>query len=417
MVGRKSKRLAALLAGALAAAGLAVTISSTAAGTSAERAAGQAGTPDKRTVLLVGNNWDGTVDVVNPRTFERIDRLNLAEDYENCVESAPPDQVGACTVNNEFASEGNPQLVDDVRVSPNGRRLYVSRPSLGDVAAFRIVDEKLLWKVDVSGERSDHMAMSPDGDELIVSSTVDRQVNVIDTSEHRIVDNISTGDFPHENEYSEGGRRIFNGTIGFVITPTDDRGGLTKGVRNFTIAHAKTHEVLDQFTIGGRPQLGRGIRPFHVMPNNRKMYVQMSFYPGFWEYHLKRHEILRKKRLPLQEARDLEREDYPLDSAHHGIALNGANSKICDVATISNYVAIVQRRSLATKRIIDVGRKPYWATSSGNGRLCFVSNSESDNVSVISYSKAREVERFKVGDHPQRMRISHVASGALRKHR
>ncbi len=418
MVGHKSKRLAALLAGALATAGLAVTVSSTATGTSGERSAGQAATPDKRTVLMVGNNWDGTVDVVNPRTFERIDRLDLAKDYRNCVESTPPGQAPACTVNNEFASEGNPQLVDDVRVSPNGRRLYVSRPSLGDVAAFRIVDEELLWRVDVSGERSDHMAMSPDGDELIVSSTVDRQVNVIDTSEHRIVDNISTGDFPHENEYSEDGELIYNGTIGFVITPSDDEPtGIEKGQRTFTIADAETHDILEQFTIGGTPEFGRGIRPFHVLPNGNKMYVQMSFYPGFWEYDLEEQKVLRKKRLPLQEARRLEREDYPLDSAHHGIALNGPNSKICDVATISNYVAIVQRRSLATKRIIDVGRKPYWATSSGNGRLCFVSNSESDNVSVISYSKAREIERFKVGDHPQRMRISHVASGALRKHR
>ena len=374
---------------------------------------------DKETVLLVGNNWDGTVDVINPRTFERIDRLNLAEDYENCVESAPPDQVAACTINNEFASEGNPQLVDDVRVSPNGLRLYVSRPSLGDVAAFRIRTEELLWKVDVSDKetgRSDHMAMSPDGDELVVSSTADRQAVVVDTRKHRIVDKIPTGDFPHENEYSEGGRRIFNGTIGFVITPTDDRPGLTKGERYFTIAHAKTHEVLDQFPIGGNKiaKLGRGIRPFHVMPNNRKMYVQMSFYPGFWEYHLKRHKVLRKKRLPLQEAKDMEREDYPLDSAHHGIALNGRHTRICDAGTISDYVAIVARRSFDTKRIIEVGKKPYWATSSGNGKLCFVSNSESDDVSVISYRKAREIERIEVGDHPQRMRIVHVRSSAIR---
>src|SRR3712207_9422754 len=106
-------------------------------GNAPEPAFAGGGGKDKQTVLLVGNNWDGTVDVINPRTFERLDRLNLAEDYESCIESAPPPQIPACTINNEFASEGNPQLVDDVRVSPNGLRLYVSRPSLGDVAAFR----------------------------------------------------------------------------------------------------------------------------------------------------------------------------------------------------------------------------------------------------------------------------------------
>ena len=379
-----------------------------------ERAVASDANPEKRTVLMVGNNWDGTIDVVNPRTFERIDRLDLAKDYRNCVESTPPGQAPACTVNNEFASEGNPQLVDDMRVSPNGRKVYVSRPSLGDVAAYNIRTEKRLWRVDVSGERADHMAMSPDGKELVVSSTVDRKVNVIDTSEHRIVDNIDTGDFPHENEYSEDGELIFNGTIGFVITPTDDEPtGAEKGQRTFTIADADTHNIKEQFTIGGTPGFGRGIRPFHVMPNNRKMYVQMSFYPGFWEYDLDDQRVLRKKKLPLQEAKRLEREDYPLDSAHHGIALNGSHSKICDAGTISDYVAVVRRRSFRTERIMEVGRKPYWATTSGDGNRCFVSNSDSDNVSVISFPRAQEIERFPVGDHPQRMRIVHVRAASI----
>jgi DNA-binding beta-propeller fold protein YncE len=403
-----------LLATAIVASVLAVALLlATGGGTDPDRALARDVNPDKKTVLMVGNNWDGTVDVINPRTFERIDRLDLAKDYRNCVESTPPGQAPACTVNNEFASEGNPQLVDDVRVAPSGRRLYVSRPSLGDVAAFRIRDEKLLWRVDVSGERSDHMAMSPDGEELIVSSTVDNRVNVIDTSEHRIVDNVITGDFPHENEYSENGKFIFNGTIGRVIAPDDPELDAGKGLRNFTIADAETHEVKKQVTIGNQP-LGLGIRPFHVMPNNRIMYVQLSFFHGFWEYDLREEKVLRKKHLPLNEvSRPLEREDYPLDSAHHGIALNGSHSKICNAGTVSDYVAIVNRQSFRTERIIDVGKKPYWATTSGDGRRCFISNSDSDNVSVISYGREREIERFPVGDHPQRMRIVHVRSAAI----
>jgi YVTN family beta-propeller protein len=124
---------------------------------------------------------------------------------------------------------------------------------------------------------------------------------------------------------------------------------------------------------------------------------------------LQEGHLLRTRRLPLsEEAQQMDRSDYPLDSAHHGLAVNDDHTKICNAGTVSDYVAIVWRRSLKVQRIIPVGDKPYWATSSLDGRYCFVSNSDSDNVSVISYSTAREVVRFRVGDHPQRMRMAAV---------
>jgi DNA-binding beta-propeller fold protein YncE len=153
----------------------------------------------------------------------------------------------------------------------------------------------------------------------------------------------------------------------------------------------------------------RGVRPFVVLPNNRIMYVQLSFFHGFIEYDLQRVRRLRTVNLPLsEEAQQMDRSDYPLDSAHHGLAINSDYTKICDAGTVSDYVAIVWRRSLKVQRIIPVGDKPYWATSSLDGRYCFVSNSDSDNVSVISYERATEVARFRVGDHPQRIRMAAV---------
>lgn len=382
----------------------AAAAAATAADPAAQTTASSARSTETRNVLLVGNNWDGTIDIVNPRTFKKLGRINVAQDYRDCLSSAPtPDQAAACTVNNELASEGNPQLVDDMRVSPDGRVLYVSRPSLGDAAAFDLVRGEQLWRADVSGFRSDHIALSPDGSELIVSATTAKVVDVIETSTGEIIDNIPTGDFPHENEYSEDGKLIFNGSIGRVITPDDPELDAAKGDRWFTIADAETHEVTKVI------DFGRGVRPFHVMPNNRVMYVQLSFLNGFVEYDLKKEKVLRERRLPLsKEAKQMDRSDYPLDSAHHGLALNEDHTKICDAGTVSDYVAIVRRRTLKVDRIIKVGDMPYWATSSSDGRYCFVSNSKSDDVSVISYDKAKEIERIPVGDHPQRARMASV---------
>jgi hypothetical protein len=112
--------------------------------------------------------------------------------------------------------------------------------------------------------------------------------------------------------------------------------------------------------------------------------------------------------LPLSdEAKKLRREDYLLDSAHHGIALNPAGTKLCVAGTMSDYAAVVSRATFAYK-LAALGHKPYWVTNSADGRACFISFSGDDRVSVVSYAKEREVASVPVGDHPQRMRTGKI---------
>jgi len=82
---------------------------------------------------------------------------------------------------------------------------------------------------------------------------------------------------------------------------------------------------------------------------------------------------------------------------------------------MSDYAAIVSRRTFRYKIIpLGVGAKPYWSTPSKDGRYCFVSISGQDAVAVISYARERKVATFRVGDHPQRMRVGVVRRAFLR---
>jgi DNA-binding beta-propeller fold protein YncE len=164
----------------------------------------------------------------------------------------------------------------------------------------------------------------------------------------------------------------------------------------------------------GYPNMSSAVRPMTLSPNERFVYFQVSFFHGFVEYDLKRNRVRRIAVLPeSQEAQGLSRQDYILDSAHHGIAINPRGTRICVAGTMDNYAAIVTRRTLAYK-VIPVGERPYWATPSRDGRYCFVSVSGEDRVAVISYAKRKEVASIPVGDHPQRMRTGVVRRGALR---
>src|SRR5206468_11787288 len=116
--------------------------------------------PTARDVLYVGNNWDGTADVINPSSFKRIARLNIIPDKEERLAEIQGDPValGYFLGIRQLVGEGHDQYVDDMFSSPDGRSLYVSRPSFADVVAFYLATRKIVWRVHVDGYRADHMA-------------------------------------------------------------------------------------------------------------------------------------------------------------------------------------------------------------------------------------------------------------------
>jgi YVTN family beta-propeller protein len=374
-----------------------------------------------REVLYVGNNWDGTADIVDPQRFTRLARINIVPDKAERlaeIQSNPAD-YGYFLGIRELVGEGHDQFVDDMFSSHDGRFLYVSRPSLKDVVGIELATGRIVWRFEVDGNRADHMAISPDGTRLLVSASTAAKVHVLDTSTGKAVGEFESGDQPHENNYSADGTRIFHASIGTVFTPLDDPAfDASKGNRYFQIVDARTNKILRRLDMGqkleeaGYPDMSAAVRPMALSPDERFVYFQVSFFHGFVEYDLQQDKVLRLAHLPLsQEAAGKRREEYLLDSAHHGLTMNPEGTKLCAAGTMSDYAAIVSRRSFE-HRIVPVGLKPYWSTNSGDGRYCFVSVSGEDRVSVISYATESEVARIPVGDHPQRMRMGRLADGA-----
>src|SRR4029077_15086379 len=93
---------------------------------------------ETRPVILAGNNWDGTTDVVDPYTLQRLDRINVVPDRaEREAEiMLNPDQQAYFLLIREQVGEGHDQFNDDVFSSHDGRTIYVSRPSFADVVAI-----------------------------------------------------------------------------------------------------------------------------------------------------------------------------------------------------------------------------------------------------------------------------------------
>ena len=367
-----------------------------------------------RPAILVGNNWDGTTDVVDPETFERLDRVNVVPDREERMAEVMlnPDRLAFFLAIREAIGEGHDQLNDDVFSSHDGRTIYVSRPSFADVVAIDLASKEIVWRTAVDGYRSDHMAISRDGSRLLVSASTGNVVHEIDTATGERTRLFESGDSPHESNYSRDGKLIYHASIGRVYTPTDlDQAEPSKGKEFFQIVDADTFEIIKRIDMGakleeaGFPGMSSAVRPMTLSPDERFVYFQVSFFHGFVEYDLRKDKVTRVAELPIPEkTKQIPRENYLLDSAHHGLAIDRKGEQLCVAGTMADYGALVDRKTLEPTIVDDEIIKPYWSTNSADGRYCYISASGEDSVVVISYATKKVVHEFGVGYHPQRVR-------------
>ncbi len=383
--------------------------------------AGQRRAGDLQRIVFVGNNWDGTIDLVKPGTFRRVAELNAIPDYDERMAEIQTDPVRLAYFNAiaQFIGEGHNQYVDDMYSTNDGRMVVVSRPSFADVVAISLATRKIVWRFKVDGQRSDHMAVSPDGTKVAVSASTANVVHVLDIQTGKELGKFPSGDSPHESVFIDGGRRILHASIGLVYTPTDEaQADTSKGDRQLEIVDAKTYKVLKQIDIRGAldrrgmTDVSDAVRPLTLSPDERYIYFQVSFFHGFMEYDRENDRISRVKHLP-NLVKDMPREEYVLDSAHHGISMNTAGTRLCVAGTMDDYATVVNRSNLRRGPLLKGGLKPYWVTHSDNGRFCYISWSGSDTISKISYRTRRIVDTVKVGDHPQRVRNGFIRTALL----
>lgn len=370
-------------------------------------------------VVFVGNNWDGTVNVFDANTYGKVGLINVVPDKSKRMMEIMfnPVKLVAFQAVRNLIGEGHDQLVDDMYSSNDGKFLIASRPSFADVVAINIATGKIVWRFTVDGYRSDHMALSPDGTKVAVSASTGNVVHVLDVATGAQVGKFASGDSPHENVYSKDGSKIYHASIGYVFTPLDPNFfDWTKGKRVFQVVDTNSYQVIKQFNMAdklneaGLGYLSPAVRPMAHTPNERFFYFQLSFLHGFVEYDMVNDKVTRLARLP-NFVPDLPHTDYVNDSAHHGIAMNAAGTKLCVAGTMDDYVAMVDRATFSYTLLTGLGQKPYWVTSNKSGDRCYVSWSGTDQMSVISYDTGKEIKRVNVGDHPQRIREGYVPGG------
>ena len=375
--------------------------------------AGAASADSSRSVLVVGNAVAGTVSFIDAGTLANLGSFSVIPDLQQLQASWTPLQWANYAIANADEATVDPAVggtryIDDFAISPDGTTIYVSRGNLDDVAAFNLETHQELWTYQMPGIHSDHMALSPDGSQLVISATTAQEAVVLDAQTGAEEGTFPTGTYPHQNTYTPDGKYIYNESIGITALPKALNA--FKGQLQLEKVDAATLQVVKVWPFP------YGVRPFVIAPDGTTMYADLSYLNGFIKYDLDTSTTLATVQQPYSAAAAAESPDsYPQNSAHHGIALSGDGSKLCDVGTIDDYTKIVSTSTLQTTATVTypTGSIPYWATTSADGNYCYVSLSAGNEVSVISYATGAEVARVPVGVFPQRERVAAVPQAVI----
>jgi DNA-binding beta-propeller fold protein YncE len=343
-----------------------------------------------RDVMFTANVADGTATMIDPSSYDVLGTIDLYPEANRVDSLHDSIQSVGTDILNAFAREN---YVEHVDVSPDGRTLYAARGHVGDVVAIDIASNELRWEHDLPGFRADHMILSPDGDFLYVSDIMFDTTVKIHTGTGWRVGGAPAHTWPHGLHLHElpafgGDLTLINGSLGTVITPE-------------ALGHTRL-TFIDPFWMWPKRTVDfeDGVRPFRVTHDGRKIYCQISKFHGFHEYDVDRDEVTRTKELPRTEHVPDDEGDYPLQSAHHGIALSGDEEYICLAGTTSWYAAVVRRSDFALVGTTHVGEHPYWVTTAPDGDHAFVAVRGEGHVSVIRYEDAEEVARIDAGEAP-----------------
>jgi YVTN family beta-propeller protein len=369
-------------------------------------------------VLLVGNSVAGTVSFLTDEPAPRpIGTVNIIPDLKTRLhEIRSPlkfwrgviyDGIRHAESLEHFEPDHGNRFIDDMFLSNDGRILYVSRANLGDMAAFDLSKpgSDPIWRTTVGGRKADHATISHDGTTIIVSASVVRKAFVLDAATGAVLTSFRTGLLPHQNDYSYDGKHIYNGSLGRLSLPfaKNDR----KGDRALTKVDAETFQVIKAYPFD------RGVRPTAITRDEKTAYIQLSYLNGLVKFDLTTGVIVETSLEPksrFAEAHYPSEDDYPHNSAHHGLALSADETLLCDCGTIDNTVSIVSTRDLKDRTVLPTGAIPYWATTSADDNRCYVSLSGEDAVAVIDYRNRREIARVPVGAFPQRNRLGKLAA-------
>lgn len=313
--------------------------------------------------------------VANPRTIVYVD--NTAGNDITLVDAETRQAIG--TIDTGPAPHG-------LAASTDGTRLYVTSEGEEKVMAIDTATSTVIWNRGLSG-RPNELAVSADGRYLYIPIRSYDYEEVIDTQTRSAVKMIKVGSKPHNT---------YRGPSGKYIYATAMSGS------NVSVIDPATQSVVGTIPVPGEP------RPAVITNDDRFIYVELTGLHGFVVGDIAAQKVVATVSFPPADVSVVSTYGY---TPSHGMALNPANTTLWITNVYGNAVEAVSVPDHKLLGSVPVGVAPNWMDFQSDGKLLFVTNPGSNDVSVIDSVKMREVARIPVGLAPKRIVVVNVPNG------
>jgi YVTN family beta-propeller protein len=146
-------------------------------------------------------------------------------------------------------------------------------------------------------------------------------------------------------------------------------------------------------------------RPYSVSNDEKTLYIALTNLHGFVVADIPSRKVIQRVKLPAAPPLDCPLE---LNTPTHGLALTPDGKQLWVTSLADGGVYVYDLATRRTSPVIHVGKCPNWITFSPDGEYCAVSNSDTNDCSIIDAHTQREVARVKVGKAPKRVLIVKV---------
>jgi YVTN family beta-propeller protein len=277
-------------------------------------------------------------------------------------------------------------VVDDIKVGrqvhgiaapADGRRVFVTIESERNLKVIDTATDKVVDTIPLTGTPN-QCASTPDGRFVGVPIRDGNSVDIVDTTQHKVVKVLPVR-VPH-NCFNAGSNQDM-----FVSSMGD---------HEIDLINLEKMEYAAKIPVKGVP------RPYAVSQDEQWLYVALSDFHGFDVVNIPSQKLTRRVELPAAPPSTCQLEPH---TPTHGLAISPDGQELWVTSLGDSGVYVY---TIATKQIskeIPTGRCPNWVTFSPDGKYCCVSNSDSDDCSIIDTRTRREVARPKVGHGPKRL--------------
>jgi YVTN family beta-propeller protein len=286
---------------------------------------------------------------------------------------------------------GTLKVVDTIKVGnqphalcapADGRRLFTTIESEKNLKIIDTLTGKITATIPVTG-RPNECASTPDGRYVGVPIRDGDSLDIVDTQQKKVV-KVLPVKTPH-NCFNAGNN--------------NDLYVSSMGSNEIVVVDLKKMDYSARIPTGGIP------RPYAVSTDEKRLYTALTNLHGFTIADIPSRKVIERVELPPAPPLDCPLE---VNTPTHGLALSPDDKQLWVTSLADGGIYVYDIAAKKTSPLIPVGKCPNWVAFSPDGKYCAVSNSDTNDCSIIDAHTHREMARVKVGKGPKRVLVVRV---------